>query len=260
MLIVRRRHRPTVAFGSRFEVGLQQLSVDFLDSAEVKHALSKGLERETPVRQFLQDRLPETFRVATGEAVDRFDRRSPQLNVMIYDGLRNYAFRSGASIILPAEALLVSIEVKSILTRAELVRSYECARQLRRLRPFGRKPIATRRLKSVARSCRFFHCLFAYRSDLAEDGWVASESARIREVIREKRVPAWAIERVYVTHRGLINPSEDMAVPEQGNEAYGLMHFYMHVVNFLLRENNARKPVPLMDYAGRLTQGWVRTS
>lgn len=257
---MKRRAKPSVAFASRFELALQQLSVDFLDSAEVKHAATKGSEREEPVRQFFRDRLPETFRVATGEVVDRFDNRSPQLDVMIYDGLRNYAFRSGASIVLPSEALLVSIEVKSVLTRAELVRSFEAARQLRRLRPFGRKPIVTRRFAPRKASCRYFHCLFAYRSDLSEQDWAAAESARIREVVTEMRIQPWSIERIYVAHRGLLYPGEDMAVPEERNEGYGLMHFYMHIVNFLLRENNVRKPVPLMDYAGRLTRGWVHTS
>ena len=35
-----------------------------------------------------------------------------------------------------------------------------------------------------------------------------------------------------------------------------LMQFYMHILNFLARENDRRESVPYLEYAGRMTEGW----
>src|SRR5437016_4051016 len=106
-----RRRNPSEAFGTKFEVALQELSTEFLRSAGFRHAATRGAEREVPVQDFLRRHLPATYRVGKGEVVDVYDDHSPQLDVVVYDALRNYALLDGDSLLLPAEALLVSIEV-----------------------------------------------------------------------------------------------------------------------------------------------------
>ena len=61
---------------------------------------------------------------------------------MIYDCLHNVPVYSGEALILPAEALLASVEVKSRLTQQELTKSVMAAAKLKKLRPFKRDLIS----------------------------------------------------------------------------------------------------------------------
>ncbi len=64
------------------------------------------------------------------------DRRSGEIDIIIYDRSRN-AVLSQNPLWVPAEAVLACIEVKSILTKAELVKTFTATKLLTTLRPFG---------------------------------------------------------------------------------------------------------------------------
>jgi hypothetical protein len=230
-----------------------------LKSTSFRHAVTKGSEREIPVQDFLKENLPGMYQVVKGEVVDLFEKHSPQLDVMIFDGQRNFAFYSGESCILPAEAFLVGIEIKGQLNRNELKLSLTSASKLKALKPFQME-LASRKVRGEAanRKCRYFYCLFAYTSDIAEDDWLSKESARLAEVAKSLRVPDLVLDRLYVANRGLINPTERRGIIEKPNSGVALMNLYMHTLNFLLRENKRRKPAPYIEYAGRLAEGWTK--
>jgi uncharacterized protein DUF6602 len=252
-----RRKMPVEVFESGFKAALHEFIAEFLKSADFQHALSKGEEREIPIQRFFRDHLPEAFGVAKGEAVDIGGRRGPQLDVMIFNKTRNFAFYNGALKILPAEALLVSIEVKSSLTKSELESSLGAAKRLNELRPFGRHLSARRRGgKPADEKARFFHCIFAYGSDLKAEGWLEQEYLRLSGVARDLRAQEGLIDRIYVLNRGLINTTAQTGVTEQPHEGTALMQFYMHILNFLARENERRESVPYLEYAGRMAGGW----
>lgn len=255
----KRGARPTPTFQDVFEGSIQGIAADFLKSKSFKHAGTKGSEREIPVQEFFNEHLPSVYQVAKGEAVDLRNRKSPQLDVMIYDQTRNYAFYSGESQILPAEALLASVEVKSLLTREEIKKSLRAALKLRKLRPFKMNLSEVRQGGEAAdERARYFHTLFAYETDLAKTDWLSEEFARMTNVAKELSVDVAIIDRVYVAHRGTIHPGAPRGIIEPTESGLGLMHFYMHIWNFLTRENARRKPAPYMDYAGRLTRGWKK--
>jgi hypothetical protein len=97
-----------------------------------KHSGIRGDTREEAVRSFLSERLPKTFNVVQGEVIDYCDTHSTQLDVAIYDSIRNFPILSKQgqeSVILPAEALLSAVEVKSILTLDELKTCFEAVQQ-----------------------------------------------------------------------------------------------------------------------------------
>jgi hypothetical protein len=101
--------------------------------------------------------------------VDQFNVAGPQLDVLVFDQTRNFSFSDGEVCILPAEALLASIEVKSKLDAAEVERSSKAARKLRMLRPF-KATLGGRDMGAAAeegKRARYFHCVFAYNSDVA---------------------------------------------------------------------------------------------
>lgn len=251
------RREPADVFALKFRAAAIQFSADFLKTDGFRHALTKGEEREAPVQRFLRENLPSGFGIERGEAVDPLGAHSPQLDAMLFDRLRNIPVHAGGSTLLPAEALLASVEVKTELTKSELVSSFRAASKLRSLRPFKRPLIGTDRgAESKGDSCRYFHVVFAYKTDLVQSSWLEREHARVVEAAADVGCSTEAIDRVYVAERGLIHPGSNRGIDETGRPGLGLMNLYMHLLNFVLRENRNRNPAPYEQYSGRMTDGW----
>lgn len=252
----KRSPKPIEPLELGFEGSLRSLGADFLKSQPFKHALTKGEEREKTVANFFSERLPKRYSVSRGQVVDVEENWSPQLDAMIFDSSRNFPILSGGNTLLPAEALLVAIEVKTKLTRDELRSAYVAANELKSLRPFRRELAYERKGGEDPEDdrSRYFYALFAYSSDLSEQTWSEQEHARLKEVSAAENVPLESMDRVYVAGRGLIMPSQNRVLREADGVA--LMNFYMHTYNFLERENSRRPLVPYIDYAGRMTRGW----
>lgn len=255
----KRSREPTSLVKKTFQAAALEIASRFLKSDSFQHAATKGSEREKPVQEFFRENLPGKYEVAKGEVFDLSEKHSPQLDVMIFDGQENFAFYSEENCIIPAEALLASIEVKSLLDKKELKLALKSASKLRELRPL-RMELASPRKKGefAGKKYRYFHCLFAYDTDIAEDKWLSNEYARLVTVSESLRVPRSTLDRLYVANHGLIDPCAKRGIPEEPRSGRALMNFYMHILNFLLRENRRRKPAPYIDYAGRLTEGWIR--
>lgn len=256
--VKKRRKEPSEVVRNKFQASLLDFTSDFLKSQPFQHALTKGEAREVPLLAFFSENLPKTYAVSCGEVVDLFENHSPQLDLVIYDHLRNMAFYSGKSVILPAEALLVSVEVKSTLTPEAITKSLLAASQLRKLRPF-RKPLARTRKRGeeAGDDCRYFHCLFAYNSDLAEgSGWLQREYKRFAKAVDDIGGQLDYIDRIYVANRGLLNPDKNFGISEASNHGVALLHFFTDVLNFLEKENRRRGPVPYEGYAGRVGNLW----
>lgn len=252
----KRKTKPVEQFGSKFEAGAHELVAGFKKSSLIKHRGNKGADRESAFRNWLKDQLPTRYGVTQGEVVDSFEKTSPQMDVLIFDQSRNVPILRGPTHVLPAEALLVSIEVKSTLTKAELRKSLDAAHQLKSLRPFKKKPILGNVGNDPAgEDSRYFHSLFAYTTDLSETRGLDKEFARFEEVAGELGVPLATIDRIYIANRGLLLSDARMGVD---GESGPLMYFYMHMLNFIDRENARRHPVPYLNYAGRMSAGWKK--
>jgi hypothetical protein len=249
--------KPADVVVAKFAAAMLQFSADFLKTERFNHALTKGEEREAPVQDFLQKNLPDGFGVVSGEVVDPWGNHSPQLDVMVFDRIRNIPMHAGGAAILPAEALLASFEIKSLLTKAEVEDSLKAATKLRSLRPFKRPLIADDRgHTSRSDQCRYFHVLFAYNSNLAATDWLASEYTRLMETARQSKLDPSSIDRIYVAKRGLIHPVRNRGVSEGGDDGLGLMNLFSHLLNFVVRENGNRASAPYDQYFGRLATGW----
>jgi hypothetical protein len=259
-LSLRERRPPTNpadVVAAKFTSAILQFSADFLKTDQFKHALTKGEEREAPIQKFLLQNLPEGFGIISGEAVDPWGEHSPQLDLIVFDRIRNIPFYSGKAAILPAEALLASFEIKSILTKAEIERSLKAAMKLKSLKPFKRPLIdKKRRQNSRLDQCRYFHVLFAYRTDLEAADWLASEYKRLVETANQSGTDPSSIDRIYVAKRGLIHPQRNRGVVENENNGLGLMNLFSHLLNFVVRENSNRTSVPYDQYFGRLATDW----
>ncbi len=61
---------------------------------------------------------------------------------------------------------------------------------------------------------------------------------------------------IRIINKGLINSVAEQGVNEKPGEVRTLMYFFSHILNFAMRENGRRAPVPYELYAGRQSEGW----
>jgi hypothetical protein len=245
-------------FKSKIESAIYDITGKFIKTQIIQHSATKGQEREDPLIEFLNENLPKKYSVVKGEVVDLFNKTSPQMDVMIFDNTRNIPLYSDGAYILPAEALLASIEVKSKMTLNEVEKILKNVQKLKSLKPFKKKldsAVLGRSLDDKV-VCRYFHCVFAYDTDLAEKDWASKEVERIRNKAEEKKIDSTLIDRIFVMNKGLINMAHSKAKSSKDNSET-LLYFYMSILNFIERENGRRKTVPYMEYSGTIDKGWT---
>lgn len=240
----------------------EQLWIGFQRAGAKRHPGSKGVSREGALAEFLGAQLPKRFGVTTGEAVDASERRSGQLDVVVFDrNLTAPLLTEASGDLLPAEALLAVIEVKSTLTRAELRKCAVAAEALSELRPYG-KPFLAPRLEGEAANDGRHRCMYtvlAFRSDLSKTDWPSKEWARLTAVLGDRNVSRDRIDRVLVLDRGLIVPPWATArvAPNEGKDM--LREWFLHMSNFLIREASRR---PLFDFSAygrrKRSPGWEK--
>lgn len=224
-----------------------------------EHRVLRGNARESPLGQFLTKRLPLGYGVCSGEAVDHRDRHSTALDLIIYDQIRNAPLAEDP-FLMPAESLLAVIEVKTKLTRGELVKCFDAAKSIRALRPYRGKFVAARQdgAPAVDGEYRCLYTVFAYSSDLSEDDWLYREANRLREVAAEKNCAIDLIDRIVVLDRGLVSPPRNAGKLALG-AGPGVFHeWFLHLMNYLTREleERHRPPMDWQAYATRRSAGW----
>jgi hypothetical protein len=254
----RRRATPASVFEKRFEAALSRFAANLLETAPIEHQGLKGKGREHSLATFFEDRLPGKYGVTSGIVVDAYNAQSPQLDVLLFDQTRDFAFSTAGEegiSVLASEALLASVEVKSRLTTQELEKSCIAARRLRALRPFRRKLIGADvgEENGSAKRARYHHSIFAFATDLTDSEWLRKEATRLRSY---ENTGEHLIDAIYVFKRGLINPTSDRGMCENETGA-AIAAYYFSLLNFIQREGGRRAPTPYGDYASLLRgSGW----
>nr|MBV6629287.1 hypothetical protein [Oceanococcus sp. HetDA_MAG_MS8] len=242
---------------SKFEAELLRVMAEFKETHEFRHAQTKGNEREKPVRRLFERLLPEPYTAVGAEIIDVSGARSHQHDVVIFNSHKNPAFIDGESALLPAEAALIVVEVKSTLTSEELRKSFVSANQLKRLRPLGR-PVERKLILrgNDPKGFRYFYSVFGFGSDLTADRWLEKEYQRIERIRTANRYKSHPIDRVYVADRGVIMPGEARGRAETDCSGGALMDFVIHSINFCLREDTRRPPVDYVNYTKASRGAW----
>jgi hypothetical protein len=250
------RKLPRTAFlNDNFRISVENFGLELKRTGLINHRGNKGSAREDSLRQFFSEKLPKKFSVAGGEVVDLLGNTSPQLDLMFYDQNINFALNSDSSMVLPAEALIASIEVKSQINAGEIKKIVRSAKKLRQLKPFGCDLGGTdvgnnaRHKKLV----RYYHCVFAYGTDLTDEDWFGSEPRRFLKEIRDDHL----VDAVYVLNKGIFLPPHKIVrlEDERGGAISGL---YFAILNFLQRESARREPAPYERYIKPTQGAWKR--
>jgi hypothetical protein len=234
----------------------ERLWTDFRQATTSRHPVRRGAAREVGVADLLRVRLPATFRILTNaEAVDHQDRHSGELDVVVMDGARN-PILSVESTLLPAEALLCVVEVKSLLNAQAMRDAVDVARSIRALRPFGMPLVGSRQGGSQAPGADF-RChvsLLAYASTLVPQRWIPREWARYNSALRADD-PVDLIDMIVVLDRGTILPPFGKARTGSADQSV-LHHWFVSIANFMQRENDRRPAFDWQVYLNRYGRGW----
>lgn len=228
----------------------QGLWLEFERSGIFKHRGLVGTGRENALIEFLRAQLPSRFAVASGEVVDLGGRRSGQTDVLIYDAqaAAPLVIKGDGTVLLGAEALLATIEVKSTLTRSETVKALGGIEKIQTLRPWGQHWARYRgRRKSADDGPRFFSTILAFDTDHGGTDWPAKELRRVRDECDKLDIPFEHVDRVAVLEHGVVMPADGrVATSELPMSSLGL--WYTSLLHFLGREVERRPAFPWPDY------------
>jgi hypothetical protein len=142
-----------------------KLSSDFEISSEINHNGNKGAYRESALREFLlSGRLPKRFGIGSGEIIGPARNVSKQSDLIIYDQLDGVSLIYDENIqVYPVECVFGVIEVKSRLSKAELIMSLNNIKSVKSLAPeevFTKNPNAW--MTVTQERPRPFGIIFAY--------------------------------------------------------------------------------------------------
>lgn len=170
--------------------------------AQNNHSKIKGGRTEEHVRDFLRQRLPQSVGVTSGEIIDAQGNRSREVDVIVYDAMNSpllFAGDTDGSILVPAEAVIAAVEVKSRLRSEhvnELITHCRSIKSLSRtaycLPPHARGSYAP---------APIHYSVFAYESDGLYHDRLNQEQA---DVPVDERVDMLAaLDRGFVLHMGM---------------------------------------------------------
>ena len=211
----------------------QILNEQFAASYIVTHKGVRGAAREKNlVREFLSTHFPPQFGYATGEVASADGKRSRQQDIIIYHATRApVLYRQDEIQVVPSEAALAVVEVKTHLTSHELKKS---AKQLASVKGLARNAYLGQHLNVESSDKQgILGYVFAYDSaDLAS---LAKTLAGMPEHHRS------AIDGVFVLNKGSLHYSNSRGFALGGGKPtidtsdLPLMRLYLLLWNHLIR-------------------------
>ncbi len=135
----------------------------FKQAGFVQHAGDKGENREKILREFLSEHLPKRYGVTKGEILTKHGKRSHAADIIIYDAENCPVLYVGETAILPVEGVYGIIEVKSTLSKTELVDALGKIESFKNLAPQDLSIIQTREYVTLHRPTRPFGAVLGFQ-------------------------------------------------------------------------------------------------
>lgn len=120
-----------------FEGVSTRLRADFSDANEINHNVTKGSYRESSLKKMLKTKLPAKYGLSNGEIVGYFKNNvSKQIDIIIFNQHEFTPLLSPEdNSIFPIESVYGIIEVKSKLSKDELLKGLENIKSVKMLAP-----------------------------------------------------------------------------------------------------------------------------
>jgi len=117
-----------------------QSDFDFL-SSQFEHRPSRGFAREYILKELLRQYLPGKLAIGSGVIVSTDGSVSKQIDIVIYDSMNTpIMYGAGDLQIFPVECVYAVMEVKSLLTSSELVKSIDNIRSVKAMQKIAYIP------------------------------------------------------------------------------------------------------------------------
>lgn len=228
----------------------KRLLADFEAAGNFGHPTMTGNSRESNIRDFVDRYTPDRFGVTEGKLVDLNGQTSDQLDLIVYDkwsAVPILDLKGGC--ILPVEAALVIVEVKSRFTSDKAEACLSNAASVFRLRP-GASAWVSRRSQGQAAmpgEYRLLYSILAYTSSASPGGWPKTEFNWLMHEKHAKYRAKGIIDNLYILDRGVVNLSEEKYL-FGGDPSSSLVLWYQSLLGFLSREAARRHPIKWSDY------------
>jgi len=253
--------RHSEVFKEVLDVAARSLHIASRHAAAFQHAGIRGDERAAALASFLKQHLPRSIGVEKGEAIDFSDRRTGQIDIVIYDADMAAPISSQSeNVIVPAESLLAVIEVKTTLTQNDLNACFKSALKVRGLRPFKRPFVASREDGRPAEdgASRCLYIVFAYETNVGSADWLEKEFKRLGVAAARVKGSLNLIDVLCVLSRGMIRPANGTGKVNDADQMSTFLEFYLHLVNFLRREMPRRPAMDWQAYTTRTARNWKK--
>ena len=254
---------PSAVFKSVLDSAARQLNIASSEAAAFQHTGIRGDERAAALANFLRQHLPSNIGVSKGEAIDFRDRKTGQLDILIYDADMCAPISSGSeNVLVPAESLLAVVEVKTTLTQNDINACFVAAKKVRAIRPFKQAFVPAREEGRPAEDGNFrcLYVVFSYDTNLSADNWLKKEFNRLSVAAKEAKGKLNLVDVVYVLRRGMIRPSKNAGKVNDEDQMNTFLEFYLHLVNYLRREIPRRPPMDWQAYSSKTSKGWEQLS
>lgn len=150
------KNKTSAPLSELFALVEKTLTAQLSEAGFVLHSGDKGENREEILREFLRDHLPDRFGVTKGEIITKDGSRSHSADIIIYDKLDCPVLFKGKTNVIPIEGVYGIIEVKSRLSKEELVDASRKISSFKAMAPRDLAVISTRDYVTVARPSRPF--------------------------------------------------------------------------------------------------------
>jgi hypothetical protein len=134
----------------------------FRQAGFVQNPGDKGENRENILRSFLAEHLPKRYGVTKGEIITKGGAHTHSSDIIIYDALNCPILYVERTAILPIEGVYGIIEIKSRLSKAELVDAITKIERFKQFAPRDLSVIQTREYVTVHRPSRPFGIVLGY--------------------------------------------------------------------------------------------------
>lgn len=145
-----------------FEKVEATLLAKFNEAPVVTHPGDKGDNREEILRDFLREHLPAKYGVLKGQIISKDGEISHSADVIVYDAVNCPVLYQARTAVVPVEGVYGIIEVKSRLSKTEIVDAMVKIADFKRMAPRDLGVISTREYVTVHRPSRPFGIVFGF--------------------------------------------------------------------------------------------------
>ena len=177
------------------------ISARFMEAEQIPHLGDRGENRELLLREFLEKYLPTRYGLTKGHVITRSGDVSYSADIIVYDRQTCPVFYSGVTSILPIEGVYGIIEVKSSLSKAELVDAARKVETFKKLAPRELGVVDLGDSVTVRRGSRPFGIVFGYQ---VADNSLASLRVNVEELQKEIHLSNYFVNLVSVLGSGSI--------------------------------------------------------